>query len=105
MTRAPRTASTKLTIAAGLFTPGRSSTPLDTSTPKGCTCAIAAATFTALRPPASTSCVRRGHTPVTHRTAAARRSLEQDPGRERHRAAFAEYGKGFERCWQSQLCQ
>src|SRR5438874_13693371 len=54
-----RAADAKLTICSGLFTPGRTSTPLDTSTPKGCTAAMAAATLPVLRPPASMSCVQR----------------------------------------------
>src|SRR4029077_10488415 len=49
---AARTASTKSPIAAGLFTPGHSSTPLETSTPNGCTAAMAAPTLPRFRPPA-----------------------------------------------------
>src|SRR3569833_2397578 len=54
-----RAAVTKRAIWAGLLTPGRISTPVETSTPNGCTCTIADATLLGFRPPASTSSVRR----------------------------------------------
>ncbi len=48
--RAARRRPTNCDDLRGLLTPGRSSTPLDTSTPKGRTARIAAATLAALEP-------------------------------------------------------
>src|ERR1700733_3594851 len=48
-------ARTKRKILCGLLIPGCASTPLDTSTPKGCTVRMASATLSAVSPPASTS--------------------------------------------------
>ena len=42
-------------IMAGDFVPGEDSTPLATSTAAGCTMSMAAATFSGVSPPASTS--------------------------------------------------
>ena len=50
-------ARTKAETRAGSFRPGRSSTPLATSTIQGRTCATRAATFSGVRPPAR---IRRG---------------------------------------------
>src|SRR5579862_3753766 len=51
---AARTLAANRRISAPSFTPARDSTPLETSTPKGCTAAMAAATLAAFSPPAST---------------------------------------------------
>src|SRR6185437_941160 len=57
--KAVRAASANRTIFSALLIPGRASTPLDTSTPKGSTAAIAAPTELASSPPARISSVRR----------------------------------------------
>ena len=52
---AARAVVTNDSISAGDLAPGASSTPLDTSTPKGRTCAMASATFAGDSPPARIS--------------------------------------------------
>ena len=77
-----RAAATNRAISAGLLTPGRSSTPLDTSTPNGRTAAIAAATLRGVQAAGQDqlACGARAAAraaPVARRAAAARRALEQ----------------------------
>src|SRR5262249_30709868 len=56
--KAARADFTKLAMSSGLLRPGEDSTPLDTSTPKGRTSLMAAATLSAVRPPARISSAR-----------------------------------------------
>jgi hypothetical protein len=92
---------------APLLTPGCDSTPLEVSTPKGRTAAMAAATFRADRPPANISRVRGASVAASCQSAragaaralAATAGKPADGGRRRHAAPAGAQGvRQTERC-------